>query len=136
MSDDVPAGFVLPENANRFEDLVGPIYEKGASDDYVCAFRPEAKHDNRRGVVHGGMLFTLADHTLGNMVWDRAGGQPCATVSLNVDYIAGVRAGDWVECSGHITRETRSLIFIKGELTVGGRIVMTATGVWKKLGAD
>ena len=51
-------------------------------------------------------------------------------------YLAGARTGDWIECTGNITRETRSLIFIKGQLTIEGRIVMTASGVWKKLGAD
>jgi len=136
MSGDVPAGFSEPDLRNTFEQLAGPIYEKGSGEDYVCAFRPAQQHTNRRGVIHGGMLFTLADHTLGNIVWDRVGQRPCATVSLNVDYVAGVRPGDWVECRGRITRETRSLVFIKGELMVDERIVMTATGVWKKLGAD
>ena len=133
---DVPADFVAPDVPNSFETLVGPIYEKVDDKGYVCGFRPGQAHTNRRGVVHGGMLFTLADHALGNIVWERVGQQPCATVSLNVDYVAGVKLGDWVECRGRVTRETRSLVFIKGELSVGDRVVMTATGVWKKLGAD
>jgi uncharacterized protein (TIGR00369 family) len=136
MPSDVPAGFAVPEAVSGFDGLIGPMYEKGSGDDLVCALRVGAQHLNRRGVVHGGLLFTIADHTLGKMVWHRVGEKPCATVSLNVDYVAGVKPGDWVECSGQVTRETRSLVFIKGELRVDGKVVMAATGVWKKLGAD
>lgn len=135
MASDVPAGFQPEEGGNPFTVLIGPLYERRDGDGYAMGFRPDERHANRRGVVHGGMLFTLADHTLGNMVWEANEGKPCATVSLNVDYVSGARAGQWLECTGRISRETRSLIFIKGELTADGEIAMTATGVWKKLGA-
>ena len=136
MSSEVPAGFEIATESENFESFVGPLYEKWDGEQYICGFRAAPHHDNRRGVVHGGMLFTFADHTLGNMVWERFGNKPCATVTLNVDYLAGAKTGDWIECTGSITQETRSLIFIKGQLTVDGQIVMTASGVWKKLGRD
>ncbi|MDP6872017.1 MAG: PaaI family thioesterase [Alphaproteobacteria bacterium] len=136
MSDDVPAGFEPAAGNEPFESFVGPLYEKRDDGGLTCGFRAAAHHGNRRGVVHGGMLFTFADHTLSSMVWERAAGTPCATITLNVDFLAGARAGDWIECTGAITRETRSLIFIKGQLTIDGEPVMTASGVWKKLGAD
>lgn len=136
MSAEIPAGFEAAAESESFESFVGPLYEKWDGEQYICGFRAAPHHGNRRGVVHGGMLFTFADHTLGNMVWARNGNKPCATVTLNVDYLAGARTGDWIECTGSITRETRSLIFIKGQLTIGGQIIMTASGVWKKLGAD
>ena len=136
MSVDVPAGFEPADESDTFESLVGPLYEKWEGETYPCGFRAARHHGNRRGVVHGGMLFTFADHTLGNMVWARNDNEPCATVTLNVDYLAGAKTGDWIECTGAITRETRSLVFIKGQLSVDGQAVMTASGVWKKLGAD
>jgi acyl-coenzyme A thioesterase PaaI-like protein len=136
MSSDVPAGFEAAAKSNTFESLVGPLYEKWGGEQYVCGFRAAPHHGNGRGVVHGGMLFTFVDHTLGNMVGERFENKPCATVTLNVDYLAGAKIGEWIECTGAITRETRSLIFIKGQLTINGQIVMMASGVWKKLGAD
>ena len=136
MKVEVPAGFEMATKSETFESLVGPLYEKWVDGQYTCGFRAAPHHGNRRGVVHGGMLFTFADHTLGNMVWERNDNKPCATITLNVDYLAGAKTGDWIECTATITRETRSLIFIKGQLTVDGQTVMTASGVWKKLGAD
>lgn len=135
MSADVPAGFVPEEGGNPFTILIGPLYERRDGDGYAMGLRAEERHGNRRGVVHGGTLFSLADHTLGNIVWAVNENKPCATVSLNVDYVAGATVGQWLECTGRITRETRTLIFIKGEVMADGELAMTATGIWKKLGA-
>tara|TARA_R110002167_G_scaffold30252_3_gene100111 strand:- start:207 stop:617 length:411 start_codon:yes stop_codon:yes gene_type:complete len=135
MTAEVPAGFAPEQGGNAFTVLIGPLYERRDGEDYAMGLRADERHANRRGVVHGGTLFTLADHTLGNMVWTANENKPCATVSLNVDFVSGARAGQWLECTGHISRETRTLIFIKGEVTADGETVMTATGIWKKLGA-
>jgi len=136
MSAEVPAGFKPAASSETFESFVGPLYEKWDDDGYACGFQAARHHENHRSVVHGGMLFTLADHTLGYMVGERTAGKPCATITLNVDYLSGARSGDWIECTGAITGETRSLIFIKGQLSIDGEPVMTASGVWKKLGED
>lgn len=135
MSDSVPAGFAPEEGGNPFTVLIGPLYERAGDDGYAMGLHAGAQHANRRGVVHGGVLFSLADHTLGNMVWMANDNRPCATISLNVDYVAGARAGQWLECRGRISRETRTMIFMKGEVLADGEMVMTATGIWKKLGA-
>ena len=34
----------------------------------------------------------------------------------------------------NVVRETRSVLFIESKLKVGGRIVATASGIWKILG--
>ncbi|MDP6346182.1 MAG: PaaI family thioesterase [Alphaproteobacteria bacterium] len=135
MASEVPAGFEPVKESETFEGFVGPLYERRNGADYACGFRAAPHHVNGRGVVHAGMLSTFTDHTLGNLV-EQAAERPCATISLNMDYLAGAHTGDWIECSGRVTRQTRSLVFIKGQLSVDGELVMTASGVWKKLGAD
>ena len=83
-----------------------------------------------------GMLMTFIDRTLGSLVWHAIDGRPCATVSLNTDFLAPARPGDWIECRGQVTRQTRALVFVRGELTTADRTLMTASGVWKKLGVS
>jgi uncharacterized protein (TIGR00369 family) len=134
MSEEVPAGFTETEDTVGFMALVGPMYQRRDGDDVIFGFRVAGKHANRRGVVHGGMMMTFADHALGRLVRAQSGQTATATVSLNADFLTGPRAGDWVECRGRISRQTRSLVFVKGEVSVDGEIVMAATGVWKKLG--
>jgi acyl-coenzyme A thioesterase PaaI-like protein len=54
----------IPEPPEGFIGLVGPIWR---SPDVVGHFRllTAPKHQNRNGVVHGGMLMTLADRAMG-----------------------------------------------------------------------
>lgn len=118
-----------------FDKLVGPLWRRPAPGGWACAFRADDRHANKRGVVHGGMLVTFADHALGMNVWSAVAGKPCATVTLNTDFVSAVRPGDWVECEAAVTRVSNALVFIRGRLHVGERTVMTAAGIWKRLGA-
>ncbi len=55
-----------------FEIHVGPAFlERREGRPRRYAFRVAPHHCNLRGVVHGGMLMTLADMTLGQAVWGR-----------------------------------------------------------------
>lgn len=136
MTSAPPEGFEPIDEPPGFDAMVGPYYRKEADDGPVHGFLAEARHINPRGVIHGGMLMTFIDRTLGSLVWHAIDGRPCATVSLNTDFLAPGRPGDWIECRGQVTRQTRALVFVRGELTAGDRTLMTASGVWKKLGAS
>ena len=135
--DPAAAGWKQRSGQGPFTVTVGPIWvkrEKDGADGSAYALLAEERHTNSRGVVHGGMLMTLADHVLGWMVWDAVDRVACATVSLNNQFIAAVKPGDFLEMRGRIVRQTRSLIFIHGTATVGDRTVLTAEGIWKVLG--
>ncbi len=136
MNDDAtpPEGFRPQAEPASFEAHCGPLYTSGADAGYACAIRADERHCNKRGAVHGGLLITLADHTLGHIVWRHVDEAACATVTLNTDFVSGAVIGDWLVCRGAVTRETRSLVFIQGEVRCGERVVMTASGIWKKLG--
>lgn len=129
-------GWTRRRSQGPFTQLVGPIWIKREADGSACAFLAEERHANARGVIHGGMLMSFADHMLGWLVWDAVDKRPCATVSLNNQFIAAAKPGDWVEMRGRIIRKTRSLIFVQGTMNVGDRIVLTAEGIWKVLGVD
>ena len=96
----------------------------------------DARHANRRGVVHGGMLVTLMDHALGAVVWEAVGRAPIATIQLDAHFLAAVRPGEFVEARGQVVRRTRSVVFVRGALTAGGREVLAASGIWKVLGGE
>lgn len=130
------AGWRAYPDTGGFETHVGPIYHRKRDDGVmVFGFRCHARHVNPQGVVHGGMLMTFVDHVLGALVWHRIGRRPTATVSLNSDFLNAVRVGDWVEGTAEIVRQGSSLVFVRGELTVEGRPVLAANGIWKVLGA-
>src|SRR6185369_12180035 len=124
----------------RYEDEgfighVGPFWMRPSGDSYLYAFKAEQKHHNRRGVVQGGMLMTFADRFMGMTCWYANGRRPQATVQLDVHFIDAVQIGEFVEAKCRVVRRTRTLIFMSAELVVGTRVVATAQGVWKTLGA-
>lgn len=133
----VPAGYVL-RATKEFATQAGPFYAPPDGDMIGCGFLAGAKHGNKRGVVHGGMLATAFDVALGNASWHAASQKPCATVQLNVHFIGAVKLGDFAFVRVEVTKATRTMVFLRGVMVVTGqdgsdRVVATADGVWKIL---
>lgn len=126
---DVPPGFV-ESSRGPFSTHNGPIYHKLDGDVLRQGFRALPRHCNGHGIVHGGWLATFADGVLGAAVWHGTRTR-AVTLRLNVDYLDTVRAGEWVEGVGLLTKATRSLGFARAEVTVGDRKVLSAEGVFK-----
>jgi uncharacterized protein (TIGR00369 family) len=126
-----PAGFTTVELTDPFEILVGPIFQQGPPGRRRYAFRVDQRHVNRRGVLHGGMLMTFADAALGAAVWEATGNAPCVTVNMQTHFLRGARLGDLVEVEPQLLRRTRALVFMRGDFTAAGDIVMTAASIWK-----
>lgn len=136
MTSAAPEGYSEVRLIDPFELHVGPAFSTGEKGARRYAFRPEPHHCNLRGVVHGGMLMTLADMTLGQAVWDATDNAACATLNMQTQFLVPAKAGEWIEVVPQITRRTRGMVFIRGDFTVAGEIVMTAQSVWKLLGQD
>lgn len=118
-----------------FSTLVGPILARREGDKWAYAFQSGPQHENRQGAVHGGMLMTFADHAIGAIAWEAGGRRKCVTMQLDSQFLTAAIAGDFIECRGRVVRSARSVIFMAGELTVGERVVLSATGIWKVVGS-
>ena len=118
-----------------FPALVGPFWQKTVEGRRLQGLLVEAKHSNIQGIVHGGMISTILDQTLGHTVWEAADRGPNVTVQLNVHFISGAKQGDFLIAEGEVMRVTRSIVFVRGRLTAGDRLIAHADGVWKRLGA-
>lgn len=110
---------------------VGPLHRRDADGAY--AFRAEQKHANLIGVVHGGMLMSFADRALGETAMRVADGANCVTIQLEMKFIDVGRLGNWIGIRPQVVKRTGSLVFMRGDLRDGGRLLATADGVWKIL---
>ena len=130
---DKPVPLVDPYEAYAFTSFMRTNADGTISYALPC----DERHDNGRGVVHGGLLMTFADSALAYAAWGSLPtGSWCVTVSQNSSFLRGVRVGDLVEVTPIITRKTRSVIFTKGEFTVRGEAVFAATSIWKVTGRE
>ena len=118
-----------------FSGHTGPLWARPEGDGWAYGVLAEAHHANGHGIVHGGMLVTLLDNALGLTVWQAAGRRPCVTMQLNTQFLAAARPGDFLEARGEVLRLANTVVFVRGTLMVGERLVAAADGVWKVLAA-
>jgi uncharacterized protein (TIGR00369 family) len=86
-------------------------------------------------VCHGGMVATLADMLLLLGTNIQTGlGQFLLTVSLDVDFVAPVKLGDWLEGRTEVLRAGKSIIFTQGRMNVRGETVARVNAVLKPSG--
>ena len=132
MNASIPEGFRPARVGGPFGKEVGPFYLSESESDIRIGLRIEERHTNPSGSVHGGVFMTLADH-LGSLAIFRSliEKRPFATISLNCDFLAPAKAGDWIEGWGEVVRKTRTLAFANATIELRGQPIMRASGIWK-----
>ena len=129
------AGWTMVETSG-FLDLVGPLWQRLVDGEPEYAIVAQDKHHNRRGLVQGGLLMTLADRSSGMIARLVSGRPTLATVQMDVHFIDSGKIGELLVSKPRVIRATRSLIFTTTEVTAGGRCIVTASGVFKILKND
>lgn len=149
MSDvtDVPEGWQAVSSSNPFEREIfsGPGASEGTltynyfhrqeNGRLVLGFRPNARHANDQGIIHGGALMTFLDASLGATVWHAVDKRRIVTMSLTTEFLSPARPGDLLVCRPEITRKARSVVFARAEVKIDDRLVLTANSLWKIVGA-
>lgn len=84
---------------------------------------------NPQGSLHGGVMATAMDISMGHLVNKVAG--PGATIEMKIQFMRPVMSGT-VTCEGCFTKRGRSLAFMESRLTTAdGKLAALATGTWK-----
>lgn len=118
-----------------FIETAGPLWTRREDNDWAYGFLCEARHLNRAGVVHGGTLVTLLDHTISAVAWEATERSPCMTLQLDTHFMAAVREGQFAEARARVIRRTRRLVFMEGNITVEDEEVLAAQGIMKVVSA-
>ena len=90
-------------------------------------------HLNAAGITHGGFIATFVDAGAGTAAHKSADQNPCVTISLELKFISAVKLGQELVGKTKIQKKTKSMIFLTCELTTKGKIIATASGIWKIL---
>ena len=130
---DVPAGFKRVKFAGvAFNVLIGPIYIKHDGTDVTLGFRVQQAHCNPIGILHGGMMMSMADMTAGFVTGFKAGiDKFLPTINMTFDFVAPGKAGDWIDCSGEVVRVTRHMAFATVALHCGTEQLLRASCIMK-----
>lgn len=103
-----------------------------ADDACTVAFDAEAFLFNPQGTLHGGILATALDVSMGH--WLRhVTGSAGTTLEFKVQFLGAVRSGR-VVCAGRMLRQGRSICFLRAEASdEAGEVAAFATSTWKLL---
>ena len=86
---------------------------------------------NPQGTLHGGVIATVMDISMGHLL-HRASG-PAATLEMKTQYLKPVRGGR-LTCTGRFLRQGKSVSYLASELVDdAGELVAFATATWRSL---
>ena len=86
---------------------------------------------NPQGSLHGGVLATAMDISMGHLLKRSVG--PGATLEMKIQYLAPVTEGR-VQCEGSFLRRGRSICFLQSHARRSdGDLIAVASATWKPL---
>ncbi|MGB5949557.1 MAG: PaaI family thioesterase [Parvibaculum sp.] len=133
LAKSIPPGFA-PVQSKGFAGFAGPVFRGHDVNGEVFVFDIAEQHLNGADRLHGGMMMTLASIVLGEVARSAAqardAGADVRLLSINCDFVSAGERGERIEGRAEVTRATKSVLFISGDLRVGPRMLMTASGVY------
>lgn len=124
----------LPHEDDTFIGTLGPVMERGRNGAIEIGLQTDARHVNLGGNVHGGVIMTLIDRTVGINCHYQAKGQRIVTATLTTNFVGAVTVGDFVTVICLFKKVGRRAMFADAEVRVDNKLVATGTGMWIKVG--
>lgn len=101
------------------------------SDDCTVAFEVKLHAYNPQGSLHGGVLATALDISMGHLLKHQFGAG--ATLEMKVQYLASIKTGT-VTCRAIFLKKGRKTFFLQSLATnADGEPIAHATSTWKLL---
>ena len=128
---------------NKFEQLStksgfmkhngGILFRELSKKEYEFKTKINKNHLNAAGITHGGYIASIIDAGAGTGAHRSSGNQPCVTISLDINFIHSTKLDDEIIGFVKIQKKTKSMIFLICHLESKGKIIATASGIWKIL---
>ena len=127
---------------NRFEQISikpgfmkhnsGLLFRKISDTKFEFKTIINKNHLNRAGITHGGYIASIIDAGAGTGAHRISDNKICVTISLDIKFIGATKLGDEIIGYVDIQKATKSLVFLVCNLECNGKIIASASGVWKK----
>ena len=111
----------------------GLLFRNISENEYEFKSTINNNHLNAAGITHGGYLSALIDAGAGTAAHRSADNAPCVTISLDIKFIGSSKVSDEIHGKVKILKKTKTLVFLFCELNCNGKIITSASGIWKIL---
>src|SRR5580658_8885921 len=102
---DIPEGFEPHFRQSPLTDPWEPLYSRKTDKAVIMGLRLAKPHTNARGLIHGGLIASLADNAMGYSCAQALGwASSLVTISLAVDFVGSAEIGRWLVVESEVIR--------------------------------
>jgi uncharacterized protein (TIGR00369 family) len=132
MTSEIPEGFEPHFRKSPFTDPWEPLYAKRTAKAVILGLRLAKPHTNGRGLIHGGLIASLADNAMGYSCaqatdWTTS----FVTVSLAVDYVGSAQIGQWLAVESDVIKTGRTICFAQSLITADDAVIARANATFR-----
>ncbi len=113
-----------------FAELIGFQFTKMRKAYSQCVLKVDKKLFNPHGVLHGGVLYSMADTGMGGALYsllDKS--ELCATIEVKINYFKAVKTGN-VTCDTKVINKGKKVAVLESEMLNDGVLVAKALGTY------
>ena len=116
--------------SHPYAELIGLEIEEQGDGRTVCVLTVGESHYNPHRVVHGAVLYSLADTGMGAALYPSLDeGEICATIEIKINYYRPVTTGQ-VRCVTEMVHRGKRVANLESSLFVGEKLVAKANGTY------
>lgn len=113
-----------------FGELIGLDFTELRKGFALCTLEVDAKLFNPHKVLHGGVIYSMADTGMGAALYSLLEkDESCATIELKINYFKPVKSGTLI-CTTEVVHKGKKIAVLESEVKNGKDIVAIAIGTY------
>jgi uncharacterized protein (TIGR00369 family) len=131
-TETIPAGFEPHFRKSPFTDPWEPLFSKKTERAVHLGLRLGKPHTNARGLIHGGLIASLADNAMGYSCAQATGWSTSfVTISLAVDYVGSADIGQWLAVECEVIKTGSTICFAQALIKADDAVIARANGTFR-----
>jgi uncharacterized protein (TIGR00369 family) len=129
---DIPEGFEPHFRKSPFTDPWEPLYSRRTDKAVIMALRLARPHTNARGLIHGGLIASLADNAMGYSCGLTLGGTfSLVTIGLAVDFTGSAQIGQWLAVEPDVIKTGSTICFAQSLIKADDVVIARANATFR-----
>ena len=131
-ASEIPQGFERHTRRSPLTDPWEPLYSKRTADAVIIGLRLAKPHTNARGLIHGGLIATLADNAMGHSCAFRiCATSSLVTIGLSVDFVGTAQVGQWLAVEPEVIKSGSTICFAQSLIKADDVVIARANATFR-----
>jgi|SRR3954452_23066472 uncharacterized protein (TIGR00369 family) len=128
----IPEGFERHFRQSPLTDPWEPLYSRRTDQAVIIGLRLAKAHTNGRGLIHGGLIATLADNAMGYSCAQQMGWtSSLVTIGLAVDFVGTAEVGQWLAVESDVIKTGSTICFAQSLIKANDVVIARANGTFR-----